>query len=78
MRAGTDGEHLPVPIIGFNPESRPSTVYLDGDMVDRTLKRRDQNAYPDQCPPENGVKLLTHGMDEKGHKLCLPVDGRLK
>lgn len=38
----------------------------------------DLSAYPDQCPPENEVTLLTLGMDEHGHKLRLLVDGRQK
>lgn len=47
-------------------------------MVDKKRMLRNLNAYPDQCPPENEVKLLTLGVDENGHKLRLLVDGHQK
>ena len=47
---------------------RKATAFLDQEA--------DLSAYPDQCPPENEVTLLTLGMDEHGHKLRLLVDGR--
>ncbi|MEX6780460.1 hypothetical protein [Pseudomonas aeruginosa] len=50
--------------------TRKATAFLDQEA--------DMNAYPDQCPPENEVTLLTLGMDEHGHKLRLLVDGRQK
>lgn len=50
--------------------TRKATAFLDQEA--------DLNAYPDQCPPENEVTLLTLGMDEHGHKLRLLVDGRQK
>lgn len=49
---------------------RKATAFLDQEA--------DLSAYPDQCPPENEVTLLTLGMDEHGHKLRLLVDGRQK
>lgn len=49
---------------------RKATALLDQEA--------DLRAYPDQCPPENEVTLLTLGMDEHGHKLRLLVDGRQK
>lgn len=50
--------------------TRKATEFMDQEP--------DLNAYPDQCPPENEVTLLTLGMDEHGHKLRLLVDGRQK
>lgn len=46
---------------------RKATAFLDQEA--------DLSAYPDQCPPEKEVTLLTLGMDEHGHKLRLLVDG---
>lgn len=48
------------------------------DGSDQASPQEPDMRGPEHCPPENEVTLLTLGMDNKGHKLRLMVDGKQK